>query len=102
MEGGGDDGGLCAALAALNVGAGEAEEALAADALYIVEAYVRGAPELDRTRIRVRPHMFASSMELYHRVFNRLSQIGRTCELLEMMPYIDEYLFWVVDGMMTM
>ena len=86
---------LCAALGALSVGAGEAEEALATDAMYIVETYVQGAPSLDRARIRVRPHMFPSTVDLYHRVYERLSRIGRTCELLEMMPYIDEYLFWI-------
>ena len=90
-----DPDGLCAALAALSVGAGAAEEALAADAMYIVEAYVSGAPALDPTRIRVRPDMFPSTVKLYHRVFDRLNRIGRTCELLEMMPYIDEYLFWI-------
>ena len=86
---------LCSALSALSVDAGAAEEALAADALYIVEAYVHGATSLDRTRIRVRRRMFASTVELYTRVYERLSHIGCTRELLEMMPYIDEYLFWI-------
>jgi deoxyadenosine/deoxycytidine kinase len=67
-------------------------DSLDLDIEVIIECYLKQYDTLDTTRLCIRPDSFESEQCLYNTMLNRISNRNLNSELLELMPYIDDYL----------
>ena len=62
------------------------------DVFVVVDSYNRGLAELDFENITVMPGDYSSAMSLYGHVVRMLRDLEYTTIMIELMPYIDEYI----------
>lgn len=67
-------------------------ESVARDVSVIIESYLCEMPTLDKSRLAVRRGDFDSAKALYGEVLVYLIDLQKSPFLLELMPYIDDYL----------
>lgn len=62
------------------------------DVMVICDCYAAMLPELDKSGLMVQSGMFPNATALYKEVLAVLSAMGRSEHLVDLMPYIDDYL----------
>lgn len=66
---------------------------LARDVMYIVELFKTECNcDLDPAMFMLAPGYYSTSVDMYGDVVRIVSEMGMGSEILEMMPYIDDYL----------
>ena len=65
---------------------------LSHDLRVIITCYQNQSPALDTSHLQIEPNSYPSEKDLYHCILNALQPKGLSHELLELMPYIDDYL----------
>jgi hypothetical protein len=73
------------------------ESALSADVEYILYCFNENISFLNPNMFQVKPHMYPNVTTIYQEICSIISMKGRGCELLELMPYIDDYLEYFVN-----
>lgn len=79
-------------LAAAFSSLGLRSDALAWDVRVIIDCYLCELHALDTKRLRIEPGVYANSQELYGAILEVLASLRKNQYLIELMPYIDDYL----------
>lgn len=62
------------------------------DIMVVCECYTVMLPELDKSRLMIKKDMFPNVTYLYQEILSALSDINKHEYLMDLMPYIDDYL----------
>ena len=77
---------LLSAFSSLNV------DTVKHDIMVICECYAAMLPELDKSRLLIKKNTFPDVAHLYQKILSVLSDLHRSEYLMDLMPYIDDYL----------
>jgi len=58
----------------------------------VCECYAAMLPELDKSRLKIQKNMFPDVTYLYQEILSVLCEIHKSEYLMDLMPYIDDYL----------
>lgn len=68
------------------------------DMMIVCECYAAMLPELDKSHLLIKKNMFPDVTYLYQKIISVLSDLHRSEYLIDLMPYIDDYLEYY-DGL---
>lgn len=63
----------------------------------IIDSYLRQQEHLDMRYLTIQPRIYVSSQVLYMNIITFIEQRHLQAELLEIMPYIDDYLEYYTE-----